>query len=285
MGKQTKGKRNQESEETSEIDSEDVLDNQDIKVPVKKYRAAPQKTRDQSIVISVTPQDYLNSVALRSKYAWPWRDPIRTDESVVREQIAIYIERCFEEESYEHAEITWHDKDWYPINKYSVRKRIIMKHLPTISWLAIFLWTSRKTLYEYKGKPGFSDTLMNFMDYIEDLTIQMWLHWKVNQNIMEMLLYTNYWYSKQKREEDPNKWLWLVWDVLNAILESNDNRRIKETEEQERSIIPWEPERVDEMTQHIDISQKQQSQSSPRVIDVEDKNAPPQKRTPRFYHK
>ncbi len=277
---------------------EDVLDNLDIKQ--KPKRKGPEKPKEGELRETkirykpkdpadytepqIYPSDYVTvtqEIYRRRKSGQP---PIREDEQACTEAINTYLERCFEKKKVLEEEPI-ESETWNVYVKQKVVEKIVMKSLPTVTGIAFFLWLDRRTLLNYCKKEEYFPAVIWFVRLVEQMTIQEWMKWNLNTKIISMLLTNNYGYRDSvKDKDDEDKWFGL-WDIIWAIMQANEAKREMDYAKQKESITPWEAEKASKTIEHIDISQKQETQWVPMVWVEWDKNAPAEKHTPTFYRK
>jgi len=271
--------------------SDDVLDNLDIKKKPEKWeihqvkvRYQPRKEEDYTIP-QITPKDFLEITITNQERRRAWRPPIREEPEEAIEAINKYIERCFKLKKVVIDE-PYTDENENIYFKQRIEEEYIMTSLPTVTWLAFFLWTDRKSLLNYSKKPDFSPPLKWFVTFIEQMTVQEAAKWKINPKMLTLLLTNSHWYKEQVKDDwDDNKWLWLA-DVLKAVLQVNDDKRKDEAEKLTKTIdvaTANEDKKDRQSDQPLDIVEKVENQSAPMVIAGWDKNSSEEKWSRRFY--
>ena len=75
--------------------------------------------------------------------------------------------------------------------------------IPDVEWLACYLDTTRKTLFEYEQKEEFSNTIKRAKEKIFFYKKQLALKWKMNPTVFIFDSKNNHWYV-DKTEIDQN---------------------------------------------------------------------------------
>lgn len=77
--------------------------------------------------------------------------------------------------------------------------------IPDVEWLAFFLWTTRKTLYEYEQKKEFSNAIKKVKERIAYSKKQLAMKWKLNPTVFVFDFKNNHNYvDKQEIDQNTN---------------------------------------------------------------------------------
>ena len=77
--------------------------------------------------------------------------------------------------------------------------------LPTIEWLAKYIWVCRANIYKWKWEhPEFSDILDEILEEQADRLINMGLSWDYNSTITKLLLMKHWYVEKTETEMNWN---------------------------------------------------------------------------------
>ena len=85
-----------------------------------------------------------------------------------------------------------------------VDEKTLKVKLPTIEWLALYLWINRDTVYDWKGKYAeFSDIIATVLHKQAEWLINNGLSWAYNPTIAKVLL-TKHWYTDKIETDNRN---------------------------------------------------------------------------------
>lgn len=156
------------------------------------------------------------------------RPPLFKTNNELEEAIQSYFDWCFE--------LKWidepaRDEEWNKLYfrdklKYTpVRKKVMVK-IPTVSWLAVHLNTSRQTLINYEEKEKFFDTIKNAKQFIESI-VEEWMIWGTLNSVGCIFNLKNNWWWKDKTETDiTSNWKEIITINLPTINKQDEESNI-----------------------------------------------------------
>lgn len=136
---------------------------------------------------------------------------------ILEKEIEKYFKSCFEEQ---WKDRDWRDeqwnrkktKDWWKKEPY---KTTVMIKVPTISWLAVALDTSRRTLVNYEDKKEYFHTIKKAKQFIESIVEEWALNGTFNPTSSIFNLKNNFDWKDKTEQDTKLTWeLTLAWSLL-----------------------------------------------------------------------
>jgi len=154
-----------------------------------------------------------------------WGRPLMFETvEILQKQIEKYFESCYE--------LQWNDRikrdeDWNKLldskNKYKYEpyQEKVMIQVPTVSWLAVALDTSRRTLINYEEREEFFPTIKRAKQFIESAIEEWMLKNKLNPTWVIFNLKNNFGWVDKQEVENINK-NYTMWEILEELDEDTD---------------------------------------------------------------
>ena len=141
---------------------------------------------------------------MEEKNKW-WRPTTYSDDFVIKAKEYLDKSKDTQEIILSQQITTEKSINWAEFNETKTTKVWKQKvKLPSIEWLAKYLWVSRSNIYKWKDEhTEFSDILDEILEEQAERLINMWLSWEYNSTIAKLIL-TKHWYVD--KEEVKTDW-------------------------------------------------------------------------------
>lgn len=112
------------------------------------------------------------------------------------------------------------ESEWARASSWTREQKIKVK-LPTIEWLALYLWVNPSTIYEWRKHEEFSESLDKLLAEQKEKLVMMSLWGYYNPTIAKLMLSHNHWMKETTVQENTGKDWWPIEQIVSYAIPDN----------------------------------------------------------------